>query len=88
MLLSGSPDPDDDAIPPVRATPRSRPGDIWVLGDHAVGCGDSRDLELLERWSARARVDAAFLDPPYNVPISGHANAKGVIGRSRWRQVI
>ena len=78
VLLSGSQDPDDDAIPPVRATPRSRPGDIRVLGEHRVGCGDSRDLEFLQRVVGEgAQIDAAFLDPPYNVPISGDANTKG-----------
>jgi DNA modification methylase len=78
VLLSGSQDPDDDAVPPVPATPRSRQGDIWVLGDHRVGCGDGRDLSFLQRVVGDgAQIDAAFLDPPYNVPISGHANTKG-----------
>src|SRR3954452_17323592 len=78
VLLSGSEDPDDDVIPEVPAKPRTRPGDIWLLGDHVVGCGDSRDLEFLQRVvGAGAQIDAAFLDPPYNVRISGHANAKG-----------
>src|SRR5215211_2534806 len=49
VLLSGSGDPDDDVIPPVPTTPRSKPGDIWILGDHRVGCGDSRDLDFLHR---------------------------------------
>jgi hypothetical protein len=78
VLLSGSGDPDDDVIPPVPTTPRSKPGDICILGDHRVGCGDSRDLSFLQRVVGKgAQVDAAFLDPPYNVPINGHANAKG-----------
>ena len=71
--VSGSDDPDDDVIPPAPATPRSKPGDIWILGDHRVGCDDSRDLDFLQRVVGEdARIDAAFLDPPYNVPISGH----------------
>jgi hypothetical protein len=54
-------------IPPVPDEPRTRPGDIWILGDHVVGCGDSRDRELLEKVVGNARVDAAFLDPHANV---------------------
>lgn len=78
VILDGSDDPDDEAIPAVPVAPRTRPGDIWVLGDHRIGCGDSRDIAFLERVvGAGARIDAAFLDPPYNVRISGHANAKG-----------
>ncbi|HEV7253403.1 MAG TPA: DNA methyltransferase [Mesorhizobium sp.] len=78
VLLSGQDDPDDDIIPPIPTTPRTRPGDIWILGDHRVGCGDSRDLAFLSRVIGEgAKVDAAFLDPPYNVRINGHANAKG-----------
>jgi DNA modification methylase len=77
VLLSRNEDPEDDVIPPVPDEPRSRPGDIWILGDHVVGCGDSRDRELLEKVVGNARVDAAFLNPPYNVRISGHANVQG-----------
>jgi len=78
VLLRSSDDPDDDVIPSVPATPRTQPGDVWRLGDHVVGCGDSRDLSFLQKVvGAGAQVDAAFLDPPYNVRISGHANAKG-----------
>ena len=78
ILLSSKEDPDDDAIPPIPAEPRSRPGDIWRLGDHRIGCGDSRDLEFLHKVVGdSAAVDVAFLDPPYNVRISGHANVTG-----------
>ena len=43
-----------------------------------MGCGDGRDLDFLSKVIGDdAAIDAAFLDPPYNVRISGHANAKG-----------
>src|SRR5262249_19800788 len=78
VVLSSTDDPDDEAIPPVPATPRTKPGDIWRLEDHRVGCGDSRDAVFLERViRGGARIDAAFLDPPYNVRIGGHAVAAG-----------
>jgi DNA modification methylase len=78
VLLGGTGDPDDDVIPAVPATPRSKPGDIWVLGGHRIGCGDSRDLDFLrEVVGEGAPIDVAFLDPPYNVAINGHANARG-----------
>jgi len=71
-------DPDDNGIPEVPAKPRTKPGDIWKLGRHRVGCGDGRDVAFLEKVIGDdAQIDAAFLDPPYNVRINGHANARG-----------
>jgi DNA modification methylase len=78
VVLAGSPDPDDEVIPATPVTPRTRPGDIWVLGEHRVGCGDGRDLDFLRAVVGEAEaIDAAFLDPPYNVRINGNVNAKG-----------
>jgi hypothetical protein len=75
VILTSAADPDDEVIPPVPATPRTKPGDIWILGDHLVGCGDSRDADFLRRVIGHG--DAAFLDPPYNVRIGGHAVSAG-----------
>jgi DNA modification methylase len=78
VILAGSPDPDDEVIPPVPAAPRARIGDIWQLGEHRIGCGDGRDIDFLRSVVGDgALIDAAFLDPPYNVKINGHANARG-----------
>lgn len=78
MLLTSKGDPDDETIPAVPVQPRTRLGDIWICGQHRVGCGDGRDLDFLGKVIGNdAAIDAAFLDPPYNVRISGHANAKG-----------
>ncbi|MBX9729018.1 MAG: ParB N-terminal domain-containing protein [Sphingopyxis sp.] len=78
VILNDATDPDDDVVPPLPSEPRTKPGDIWVLGNHRIGCGDSRDPAFLARVVGEgSKVDAAFLDPPYNVKINGHANAKG-----------
>ncbi len=78
VLLTPAEDPDDEAIPATPAAPRTRPGDIWALGDHRVGCGDGRDAAFLRAVVGDgAKVDAAFLDPPYNVRINGNVNARG-----------
>lgn len=78
VILSGQADPDDEVIPAAPTQPRARSGDIWQLGPHRVGCGDGRDTAFLHAVVGEsARIDAAFLDPPYNVKINGHANAKG-----------
>jgi DNA modification methylase len=78
VILQGQPDPEDEVIPALPATPRSKPGDIWILGEHRIGCGDGRDTDFLQAVVGKDRqIDAAFLDPPYNVRISGHANTRG-----------
>lgn len=77
VILNGPDDPDDEIIPDVPVAPHTRPGDIWLLGEHRIGCGDGRDLAFLRKVVGDGQVDAAFLDPPYNVRINGHANAKG-----------
>lgn len=78
VILAGSPDPEDEVIPAAPKTPRTQAGDIWQLGEHRIGCGDGRDLAFLRAVvGAGAAIDAAFLDPPYNVKVNGHVNAKG-----------
>jgi hypothetical protein len=42
ILTTTAEDPDDEVIPSVPTTPRTKPGDIWILGEHGVGCGDGR----------------------------------------------
>lgn len=78
VALKAANDPDEEVIPAVPLEPNTRLGDIWLLGDHRIGCGDGRDVEFLRRIVGDgAKIDAAFMDPPYNVKINGHANAKG-----------
>ncbi|WMS43450.1 ParB/Srx family N-terminal domain-containing protein [Acuticoccus sp. MNP-M23] len=65
VILGGSEDPDDELVPAVPKTPRTRPGNVWIFGEHRVGCGDGREPEFLRRVVGKdAAVDAAFLDPP------------------------
>jgi DNA modification methylase len=78
VILSNTPDPEEEVIPAVPENPRVQVGDIWQLGSHRIGCGDGRDKAFLAGLVGdNERIDCAFLDPPYNVKINGHANAKG-----------
>ena len=78
VILAQSADPDDEVVPPVPAKPRTKSGDIWILGEHRIGCGDSRDAAFLRKvLGENVPIDAAFLDPPYNVRIDGNANPTG-----------
>ncbi len=77
VFLSEQEDPAEDVIPPTVEDAVTQPGDIWLLGKHRLGCGDIRQQDALGALMAGAEADAAFLDPPYNVPIDGYATGRG-----------
>ena len=64
---AGQCDPDD--VPPVPETPVSKLGDLWLMGDHKVLCGDSTKSEDVDRLMNGHRVSCVFCDPPYGVSI-------------------
>jgi DNA modification methylase len=58
---------DDDLVPEAQATAITAPGDVWVLGDHRLLCGDATLMSDVEKVLAGGRADMVFCDPPYNV---------------------
>ena len=83
LLLDGDADEGedpDDILPETQAdAPVTQPGDIWLLGNHRLICGDA---QLDETYAALMQDDQArmvFTDPPYNVKISGHVCGSGAI---------
>jgi DNA modification methylase len=67
---------DDDEVPEETIEPVSRPGDLWVLGEHRVLCGDATDPESYSRLLPGERADMVFIDPPYNVDYANSAKDK------------
>lgn len=67
--VEGNTDPDDVPEPP--AEPTTKPGDLWILGNHRLLCGDSTDTVALERLMDGANADLWLTDPPYNVSYEG-----------------
>lgn len=63
---AGTPGADTDPIDPP-AEPRSRGGDLYVLGDHRLLCGDSTDALHVQRLLDGEAPDAVFTDPPYGI---------------------
>jgi DNA modification methylase len=66
--------PDAPADPPL-----SKIGDLWLLGLHRILCGDTRDPAAFAMLMGEERAATVFTDPPYNVPIDGHASGLGAI---------
>ena len=58
---------DEDAVPETPEIRVSVPGDLWLLGDHRVYCGDSTQIEAIEKVMGGGLADMVFCDPPYGV---------------------
>jgi len=58
---------DEDEVPEVPEEPKTKLGDLWILGDHRILCGDSTKAEDVERLMDGATVDALVTDPPYGI---------------------
>jgi DNA modification methylase len=78
----GLTDPDDVPAPPDAAT--TVPGDIWVLGNHRLMCGDSSKAEDLDRLLDGAKIHLVNTDPPYNVKVEPRSNNAIVAGLSSF----
>lgn len=62
---TGNTDPDDVPEPP--ADPVSALGDVWVLGNHRITCGDCTDALVVERLLGAVKPHLMVTDPPYGV---------------------
>ena len=58
---------DEDAVPEVPETPKTVLGDVWVLGNHRLMCGDSTSVDAVEKLMNGAKADVLFTDPPYGI---------------------
>lgn len=67
-----------DALPlPQQGPPTTRAGDLWLLGRHRLLCADARMAASFARLMDGHKAHMVITDPPYNVPISGHAQGLG-----------
>ncbi len=72
-------DPDDVLPIATSDTAVTQPGDVWLLGDHRLICGDAQLAATYTRLMLDDRAQMVFTDPPYNVKISGHVCGSGSI---------
>ena len=70
------PDPPDEAI--------TQPGDLWILGDHRLLCGDSSKPEDVDRLLGGAVIHLVNTDPPYNVKVEPRSNNAIAAGLSSF----
>lgn len=67
----------EDEVPEPPAKPKSKPGDLYQLGNHRLLCGDSTKLEDVERLMNGQKADMVFTDPPYGVNYEGGVQFDG-----------
>jgi DNA modification methylase len=84
LVLDGKPapvatDPADDLIGLDDGPAVSRPGDVWELGRHRLICGDALHDTSYQELLQGDLAQMMLTDPPYNVPIKGHAVGRGKI---------
>src|SRR5262249_22055824 len=65
-------DPDEVPAPPDAAT--TQPGDLWLLGDHRLLCGDAGNVEHVDRLIDGKSIHLVNTDPPYNVKVEPRSN--------------
>lgn len=63
-------DSDLDSVPE-DAEPVCKVGDLWILGDHRLLCGDSSDQQQVDRLLAGVTIDCVLTDPPYGIKWNG-----------------
>lgn len=62
---------DEDAVPDVPNEPKTKLGNIYILGNHRLMCGDSTNITDMEKLVNDRKVDMWLTDPPYNVGYKG-----------------
>lgn len=70
---------DEDDSPEVEEETYSKEGDIWILGNHRVMCGDSCNSEKIKILLQNEKADLLITDPPYNVSYVGGTKDKMTI---------
>jgi DNA modification methylase len=88
VALSFGAEDEEDTIPLIdpNTESRAKPGDLWLLGDHRIYCGDALDPSSYERLLGDEQVQMVFTDPPWNVPIEGNVSGLGRVKHKDFAQ--
>jgi DNA modification methylase len=70
---------DEDAVPDVPENPVTVEGDVWLMGDHRLMCGDSTSIDAVEKLMDGRKADMVFTDPPYGIDFAPQRGTHGKI---------
>lgn len=68
-------DADGEIIEPP-PEPKTKEGDVWILGKNRLMCGDSTSIDAVEKLLNGAKIDLVFTDPPYGVEYQSNMRTK------------
>src|SRR5580692_2920521 len=77
---------DPDSVPEIPEQPVTRLGDIWLLGDHRIGCGDSTSAADVAPVLAGSGPHLMVTDPPYGVSYDPSWRARRGLGAGKLAQ--
>jgi len=66
----------EDSVPDVPEEPICKLGDLWELGEHRLICGDSTDVNVIDRLMDGVKADMVFTDPPYGYNYQSNMRTK------------
>ena len=70
---------DEDAVPDTPENPVTVEGDVWILGNHRLMCGDSTSIDAVDKLMDGNKADMVFTDPPYNIDYQGVSDKRDKI---------
>jgi DNA modification methylase len=79
---------DEDAVPEPPPEPITKLGDIWILGKHRLMCGDSTNVDAVDKLMQGQKADMVFTDPPYGVNYEGGHFHSGNVNITRKREKL
>lgn len=84
---------DEDDVPEAPEQPVTVEGDVWILGNHRLMCGDSTSIDAMEKLCEGQLVDMWLTDPPYNVAYEGKTKdaltiENDAMGNDEFRQFL
>ena len=85
IMLDSLTEDDDDQLsePTVGSRAVAQLGDLWLLGEHKLVCGDALDPQSFEILMGTQRAQLVLTDPPYNVKVNGN-----VVGKGKHREFV
>ena len=76
LPAEGLTDPDD--VPEVPEEPITKEGDLYILGNHRLLCGDSTNIQHVEKLMDGNKADMVFTDPPYGMSYKSNFREKEI----------